>query len=95
MPENKKILVSVSKKTDDELKKFSIALGVSKSELVRTALSEFLNKLKKNELREALKKGYTDMADINLTLAEMYFEADEKDFSGYEEKLSESEKSEC
>ena len=95
MPDYKKILVAVLKQTDEELGHFSKTLKVSKSELVRNAIDEYIKKLKAQECSEKLKKGYIQMADINLTLAEMYFESDEKDYNGYEEKLSESEKCEC
>ena len=86
-----KILVAVSEKTNEELSHFSKGLKISKSELVRNALDMYIRKLKTEKINEELKKGYTQMADINLTLAEMYFESDENDFIGYEEKLSESE----
>lgn len=95
MPEYKKILVAVSEKTNEELSYFSKALKVSKSELIRNALDAYIKKLKKSEIEEKLKKGYAQMSEINLTLAEMYFESDESDFIRYEEKLSESENCEC
>lgn len=91
MPDYKKILVAVSEKTNEDLRYFSKALKLSKSELIRTALDLYIKKLKRSELEDKLKQGYTQMSEINLTLAEMYFDADEKDFVGYEEKLSESE----
>ena len=95
MPDLKKILIAVSDSTNNELCYFSKVLKQSKSELVRSALNEYLKKLKRAETDEKLKQGYAQMSDINLTLAEMYFDAEENDFRGYEEKLSESEKCEC
>ncbi len=95
MPDCKKILLSVSEATNKELSIYSKQLRISKNELIRNAIESYLSKLKSKKLTEELKKGYLDMAKINLTLAEMYFETDENDFVCYEEKLSESEKCEC
>lgn len=95
MPGYKKILVAVSEKTNDELSYFSKKLKLSKSELIRSALNGYVKGLKQAEIEEKLKLGYAQMSEINLTLAEMYFEADENDFVSYEEKLSESENCEC
>lgn len=95
MSDCKKILVSVSEATNDELGFYSKQLRISKNELIRRAIRDYISKLKSSKQNEELKNGYIDMAKINLTLAEMCFDADEKDFICYEEKLSESEKCEC
>ena len=95
MPDVKKILIAVSNSINNDLVYFSKTLKTSKSELVRAALEDYLKKLKRVEIEEKLKQGYAQMADINSTLAEMYFDAEENDFKGYEEKLAESEKCEC
>ena len=42
-------------------------------------------------LEEALEKGYKEMADINLELAQMCLEADNECLSQCEEKLTECE----
>ena len=48
-------------------------------------------KKEKNKVYEQLKKGYMEMAAINLELAEECFEADNNCQLEYEEKLSECE----
>lgn len=48
-------------------------------------------KTKKAELQEQLKKGYKEMADINLELAQRCLEADNESLSLCEEKLTECE----
>ena len=95
MSDLKKILVSVPKSYDEQLLKFSKKLNKSKSALVRNAIEMYIDKLKRETLNQSLKEGYIQMSEINLTLAEMYFESDIKAFSDYEEKLSESEECEC
>ena len=49
------------------------------------------NKKAEKELEEALKNGYKEMADINLELAQICFEADDDCLKRYEEKLTECE----
>ncbi len=45
----------------------------------------------RNELRKQLEKGYKEMAQINLDLAQMCLEADNESLSLCEEKLTECE----
>ena len=54
------------------------------------ALSQ-IKKSDKNKLVAELEKGYKEMADINLELAQMCFEADNESLSLCEEKLTECE----
>ena len=55
-----------------------------------TALSQ-IKKSDKNKLVAELEKGYKEMADINLELAQMCLEADNESLSLCEEKLTECE----
>ena len=51
-----------------------------------------LSEIYKSEKRkESLKQGYKEMASLNLTLAQVYFEADNEALSVCEEKLTECE----
>ena len=52
------------------------------------SLSGIYKAEKRNEL---LKQGYKEMASLNLTLARVYFEADNEALSVCEEKLTECE----
>ena len=51
----------------------------------------YIRERRKIEMRETLKRGYTEMANINLTLAESAFSADFCSLDLYEAILSESE----
>ena len=51
----------------------------------------YLSERKEQVLKEELKKGYQEMAKINLSLAETYFDAEEEAFLALEEKLAECE----
>lgn len=54
------------------------------------ALSQ-IKKSDRNNLIAELEKGYKEMADINLEIAQMCFEADNECYSLCEEKLTECE----
>ena len=51
----------------------------------------YLREKKKQSVTEQMKKGYQEMADINLNIAMMCFDADEQELAAYEEKLAECE----
>ena len=54
-----------------------------------------IKKSDENKLVAELEKGYKEMADINLELAQMCLEADNESLSLCEEKLTECEKIDC
>lgn len=89
-----KILVDIPDMYAKQLDEISKELKKSKSELICSAIEMYINQLNLNSIGQSLKNGYKQMSEINLTLAEMYFESDLKTLSDYEEKLSESEKCE-
>ncbi|NLH97698.1 MAG: ribbon-helix-helix protein, CopG family [Clostridiaceae bacterium] len=91
MAELKKILISLP---DNLLKEVDHIVSVEKtnrSEFVREAMKLYLREKRKIEMRERLKKGYLEMAEINMRLAEMYMEADSEQQFKYEERLGELE----
>lgn len=91
LAELKKILISLP---DNLLKEVDHIVSVEKtnrSEFVREAMKLYLREKRKIEMRERLKKGYLEMAEINMRLAEMYMEADSEQQFKYEERLGELE----
>ena len=83
----KKMNVSVSGVLLKRISKIAKQKNVSCDELIESVLTDFAD----SELEEILKKGYTEMGEINLRLAEICFEADRAQLDSYEEKLSECE----
>lgn len=88
----RKILVALDEQLLKEVDIYSDEEGISRSEFIRKAIKEYTDRKYKEKIREELKKGYIEMANINLSLAEMCFEADNDTQLCYEEKLSECEK---
>lgn len=62
------------------------------SEILKTALKRCTSERKKVEIKEQMKKGYIEMGDINLEIAEKSLLSDESAYEIYEDFLSESEK---
>lgn len=83
----KKMNVSVSGALLKRLSQIAGQKGLSIDALIESVLTDFAD----SNLEEALKKGYTEMGEINLRLAEICFEADRQQLESYEEKLSECE----
>ena len=91
MPQYKKILIALPQETLEGIDEFSADDGMSRSEFVRRELCRCVGERRRAAIREKLKKGYAEMGHINLSLAEMCFEADNDTQMCYEEKLSECE----
>lgn len=92
MAELKKILISLP---DNLLKEVDTIVSVEKtnrSELVREAMKLYIRERRKIEMRDKMKKGYQEMADINIKLAEIFFEVDNEQQQKYEERLGELER---
>lgn len=87
----KKVLITVP---DTLLEQVDALVGLEKtnrSEFVREAMRRYIEEKKKTAIKEQMKKGYQEMAELNLSIAAMYFDAENEQFSAYEEKLAECE----
>lgn len=91
MAECKKIIVTVPDSLLNDMDSFAEFDGVSRSEMIRKAMNEYISGRKKKNLREQLKNGYEEMAAINIEWAENCLDADNECQFDYEEKLSECE----
>lgn len=93
MAELRKILISLP---DNLLKEVDQLVSVEKtnrSEFVREAMKLYIREKRKIEMRDKMKKGYIEMAEINIRLAEICFDADNDQQLKYEDKLGELGKS--
>jgi len=87
----KKVLITVPDSLLEAVDSAAKVENVNRSEFVREAMKMYLSERRKHTRKEQLKKGYQQMAELNLSLAEVYFDAEEEAFSSYEEKLAECE----
>lgn len=91
MAELKRIVVSLP---DSLLRQVDVILSKEKknrSEFIQDAMRLYLRERERIRMREQLKSGYLEMAEINLKIAEMGISEDLKDLMLYETSLSESE----
>jgi CopG family transcriptional regulator/antitoxin EndoAI len=87
----KKVLITVPDSLLQAVDKAAKGDKVNRSEFVREAMKLYLHEKKRRTNSEKMKKGYQEMAELNLNLAETFFAAEEEAFSSYEEKLAECE----
>lgn len=91
MSQLKKVLITVPDSLLEAVDSAAKVDNINRSELVREAMKMYLSKRKKRTESEELKKGYQEMAELNLSLAEMFFNAEDEANSVLEEKLAECE----
>lgn len=87
----KKILISLPDTLLTEVDNLAVAQNTSRSQFIREAMSQYVDNKRYARCADALKKGYEEMADINLEIAEFALEADNIQQQSYEEKLAECE----
>lgn len=91
MAELKKILISLPNSLLEEIDQIASIQKINRSEFVRQAMKLYIREKKKLEMRESMKKGYEEMAEINLKLAEYCLEADNEIQKKYMQRLAECE----
>ncbi|ADL08643.1 CopG family ribbon-helix-helix protein [Thermosediminibacter oceani] len=91
MAELKRIVVSLP---DSLLKQVDGIISKEKknrSEFIQDAMRLYIRERERIRMREQLKNGYQEMADINLRIAEFGINEDFRDLALYEIRLSESD----
>lgn len=91
MAQLKKILISLPDNLLKEVDSIVAMEKINRSEFVREAMKLYIREKRRIEMRDRLKKGYQQMAEINVKLAEICFEADNDQQQKYEDGLRELE----
>lgn len=91
MAESRKIIISLPTSLLKEVDTIASLEKMNRSEFVRQAMKLYIREKKRLEKIESMKKGYREMAEINLKLAEMCIEADNEIQKKYEDRLAECE----
>ncbi len=91
MAQQKKILISLPDSLLSEADMLANAQNINRSEFIRESMKLYIRERKRIERCEKMKKGYEEMSEINLEIAQSCFEADSMTQRDYEEKLSECE----
>lgn len=69
MPDSKRIIITVPASLLSEVDKFTQIEHKNRSEIVREAIVFYLGERQKAFMIEQMKKGYLEMAEINLCIA--------------------------
>ncbi|MFO7819563.1 MAG: CopG family transcriptional regulator [Halanaerobacter sp.] len=85
----KKASVSFTNDMLQELQGIAQKRNQEFSDFINEILSPHLSRKKNQRFTQKLKRGYLDMSDLNLELAQKDFKSENKSFFNYEEKLAE------
>lgn len=77
-PKTKRIMITLPHNLLQEVDGVAKKEQSNRSELIRQAMKFYLRERKKRQLRETMKKGYMEMANINLNMACEAFQAEEE-----------------
>jgi CopG family transcriptional regulator/antitoxin EndoAI len=91
LAESRKILISLPEQLLKEVDSIVSIEKTNRSEFVRRTIQLYIRERRKIEVRDRLKKGYQEMAEINIKLSEIWFEADNDLQKKYEKRLGELE----
>ncbi len=91
MAECKRIVISLPGSLLEEVDSMSYIEQCNRSEFVRKAMKHYLKEIKRINFTENMKKGYIEMTQINITLAEVGLCADQECICNYESRLAERE----
>ncbi|MEA1960104.1 MAG: ribbon-helix-helix protein, CopG family [Bacillota bacterium] len=89
LPASKRIIITVPENLLSEVDSFTVMESKNRSEIVREAIKFYLGERKKELMKEQMKKGYLEMAAINLQIATEQLELEDEGHDKCEEKLLE------
>ncbi len=91
MAESKRIMISLPDSLLKEVDNIVSMEKINRSQFIREAMKLYIRERNKMELREQMKKGYQEMASINLALAELGLSSDTSSLETYEAQMAECE----
>lgn len=91
MARQKKILISIPDSLLSETDSMAFSQNINRSEFIREALRLYIREKKRNDIAMKLKKGYEEMARINLDYSDYCLEPDNAQLQLYEDRLAECE----
>lgn len=91
MAESKKIAICMPDTLLKEIDDMVCLECGNRSEFIRNAMRFYIQEIKRTSTIERMKNGYIEMAEINITLAEIGLTADNQTIMGYETRLAECE----
>ncbi|MGF7184280.1 CopG family transcriptional regulator/antitoxin EndoAI [Desulfitispora alkaliphila] len=89
MPSSKRIMISLPENLLEEVDVIAKSEQCNRSEFIREAMKLYIEEKKRRKMRDEMKKGYQEMAGINLALAGDYMELENEVHRYFEKKLLE------
>ena len=86
MAESKRIMISLPESLLAEVDGIVTLEKVNRSEFIREAINSVLLERRKKGIREQMRKGYLEMAQLNLAIARELFSAEQETIQYYEEE---------
>lgn len=78
MAESKRIMISLPESLLAEVDDVVTIENRNRSEFIREAINSVLHERRKRGIREQMRKGYQEMAQLNLAIAKELFSAEEE-----------------
>lgn len=91
MARQKKILISIPDSLLSEADSMAYSENINRSEFIREAMRLYIREKKRRSIAEMLKKGYEEMAELNLEYSEYCMSTDNIQQKLYEDRLAECE----
>ncbi|MCC5909078.1 MAG: ribbon-helix-helix protein, CopG family [Clostridiaceae bacterium] len=91
MADSKRIMISLPESLLKEVDNIVSIEETNRSEFVREAMKLYIREKNKIKLREKMKRGYQEMASINLAMAEAGLSMDVSSLEDYEAEIAECE----
>lgn len=84
MTESKRIVISLPESLLAEVDGIVTIEKRNRNEFIREAINSILQERRKIGIREQMRKGYLEMAQLNLAIAKELFSAEEESFKYFE-----------
>jgi CopG family transcriptional regulator/antitoxin EndoAI len=91
LADSKRIMISLPDSLLKEVDDIVCTKCNNRSEFIRTAMTYYIKEVKRTGSFDKMKFGYMEMAEINITLAEIGLTVDNETMCGYETRLAECE----
>ena len=89
VPGVKRIMISIPESLLEEVDGLASVEKRNRSEFIREAMKLYISERKRKTLREQMRVGYQEMAEINLSLAMENYEIESEVQNFYDNKLAE------
>ena len=85
--ETKRITITLPEDILSDINDLCAKYSMTQSTLIESMIKVYLSERRRIEIRDDLKRGYLEMAEINLSIAEDFFSSDQATQDAYEHYL--------